>query len=84
MGGDGRLMGWVDRASLSEAASVREALAPGDADEIAVMNSATLREALSRILGQGFRSIPVVDEKKHLIGEVTLSDVEAVTAETEA
>ncbi len=81
---DGRLMGWVDRASLAEAASVREALVTGDADEIALMDSATLREALSRILGQGFRSIPVVDEKKHLIGEVTLSDVEAVTAETEA
>ncbi len=81
---DGRLMGWVDKAGLAEAASVGEAIVPGDADEIAIMNNATLREALSRILGQGFRSIPVVDEKKHLIGEVTLSDVEAVTAETEA
>ncbi|MFC1978055.1 betaine/proline/choline family ABC transporter ATP-binding protein [Chloroflexota bacterium] len=80
----GQLIGWVDRASLSQAASVREAIVAGDADEIAITDSATLREALSRILGQGFRSIPVVDEKKYLIGEVTLSDVEAVTAETEA
>jgi CBS domain-containing protein len=56
----------------------------GDADEIAIMNSATLREALSRMLGQGFKHLPVVDEGKHLIGEVTLGDVEAATAETEA
>jgi CBS domain-containing protein len=35
------------------------------------------------MLGQGFKSIPVVDENSRLIGEVTLSDVEAATAEAE-
>jgi osmoprotectant transport system ATP-binding protein len=83
VGEDGQLTGWIDRASLPEATSVKEVMVRGDADEIAVMNSATLREALSRMLGQGFKSIPVVDEKKCLIGEVTLSDVEAATAEME-
>jgi len=52
-------------------------------NEIAITKSATLREALSRMLGQGLKSIPVIDERSHLIGEVTLSDVEATTAELE-
>ena len=56
----------------------------GDSDEIAVTNSATLREALSRMLGQGLKSIPVVDERARLIGEVALGDIEAATAEPEA
>jgi len=81
--GDGRLLGWVDRASLLEVGSVGDVMVRGDTEEIAVMNNATLREALSRMLGQGFKSLPVVDEGKHLIGEVTLSDVEAATVEAE-
>ena len=78
-----RLIGWVDRASLPGAASVKEVLVPGAPDEIAVMNSATLRETLSRMLGQGLKSIPVVDERGGLIGEVALGDIEAATAEAE-
>lgn len=79
-----RLIGWLDRTTLSEATSVKEAIVRGDSDQIAVTNSATLREALSRMLGQGLKSIPVVDETGHLIGEVTLGDIEAATAEAEA
>ena len=54
------------------------------ADEIAVANSATLRETLSRMLGQGLKSIPVVDDGNRLVGEVALSDIEAATAEAES
>jgi len=81
---EGRPIGWIDSASLSEAGSVREAIVTQDTNEMAVTNSATLREALSRMLGQGFKCIPVVDEKMRLIGEVTLHDVEEATAEAEA
>jgi osmoprotectant transport system ATP-binding protein len=80
----GQLLGWVDQTTLSAAASVREAIVAQDVTEISLSSSATLREALSRMLGQGFKSIPVVDENRRLIGEVTLSDVEAATAEAEA
>lgn len=80
---NGRLVGWIDRASLSEATSVRKMVVEGNVDEIAIRNSATLREALSRMLGQGVKGIPVVDENRRLIGEVTLSDIEAATAEVE-
>ncbi|MDZ4230280.1 MAG: CBS domain-containing protein, partial [Dehalococcoidales bacterium] len=80
---NGQLMGWLDKDKLSTTASVREAMVIGNIEEIAVTNSATLHEALSRMLGQGFKSIPVVDEKGRFIGEVTLGDIEAATAEVE-
>ena len=54
-----------------------------DTQDISLLSSATMREALSRMLGQGFKSIPVVDENMHLIGEITMSEVEAATAEAE-
>ncbi len=78
-----QLIGWIDRASLSKATSVSDAVVRGDKNEIAVMNNTTLREALSRMLGQGLKNIPVVDDKGHLAGEVTLGDIEAATAEIE-
>jgi osmoprotectant transport system ATP-binding protein len=80
---DGRFAGWLDRTSLPEANSVRQAMVVGNIDEITINKRATLREALSRMLGQGINSIPVVDEGGHLIGEVTLGDVEAATAKME-
>lgn len=79
-----RLVGWIDQENLSEASSVAEAVVPGAPDEIAVTDQATLREALSRMLGQGIKTIPVVDEDGRLLGEMTLADVEAATAEIEA
>lgn len=81
---DRRLIGWLDTATLSTASSVEDAMVRGDPAEIAVTNSATLREALSRMLDQGTRSVPVVDESGHLTGEIALGDIEAATAEVEA
>lgn len=80
----GRLIGWVDRAGLSLASSVREAVVALDSDTMALTRSATLREALSRMLGQGVKSLPVVDDGGRLVGEVTLRDVEAATFEAGA
>jgi len=80
---EGRLVGWLSRDILSDFKSVREAAARANIEEIAVKQGATLREALSRMLGQGFKNIPAVDEKNRLIGELTLSDIEAATAEME-
>ncbi len=45
-------------------------------EEVGVHPPASLREALSRILGQGLRAAPVVDEHGTLLGEVRLSDIE--------
>ncbi len=81
---DGRPIGWIDRSHLSEPVTTRATIFSGDIREIALTDRATLREALSRMLGQGFKSIPVVDDKARLIGEITLHDVEAATADGEA
>lgn len=80
---DDRLIGWIDKTSITEAFSIRDAIVQGDADDIAVTEGSTLRETLSRMLGQGLKSIPVVDYNGHLVGEVSLSDIEAATAEKE-
>ncbi|MBI4302887.1 MAG: ABC transporter ATP-binding protein [Chloroflexi bacterium] len=76
-----RLIGWIDKEILSEASSVRDAIVHGSREEIAVTERASLREALSRMLGQGIKNLPVVDEGGTLLGEVTLSDIETATAE---
>ena len=78
-----RLLGWVDRNTLAQYASIKEAMDEGAAGEIALSGSATLREALSRMLGLGFKHIPVVDDRQRLIGEVALGDIEAATTEGE-
>jgi len=80
---NGKLLGWIDRVRLLEVSSTGEAIVQGNTEDIAILNYATLREALSRMLGQGFKNIPVVDENGRLVGEVTLGDIEAATAEAE-
>jgi osmoprotectant transport system ATP-binding protein len=80
---EGKLVGWVDRAAITDAESISQVMDEGDVDEIALPNGCTLREALSRMLGQGFKHVPVIDDEKRLIGEVTLGDIEAATAEME-
>jgi len=81
--GNGRLLGWVDRNSLATAASVVEAMDRREAGEISITEAASLREALSRMLGLGFRHLPVVDEGGRLVGELSLPDVEAATTDGE-
>ncbi|MBI2858475.1 MAG: ABC transporter ATP-binding protein [Chloroflexi bacterium] len=78
-----RLVGWIDRDNLSSASSIREAMVAADAGDISVNPAASLREALSRMLGQGFRNLPVVDEDGRLLGELTLDDIAAATTEGE-
>jgi osmoprotectant transport system ATP-binding protein len=80
---DKSLVGWIDRTGLAEAAAVAEAVVTIDRDAIAITSRATLKEALSRMLGQGLNNIPVIDSQGHLTGEVTLGDIEAATKETE-
>ncbi len=82
---NGRLLGWLDKRNSTGATSVEEAMTKEDIETAAVPSDATLREALSHILDQGFHSLPVVTEENKLIGEVTLREIEtAVTAEEDA
>ncbi len=79
----GIFIGWIDRAGLENAAGTADAVLRATADSVAITDTATLREALSRMLGQGIRSTPVVRQDDYFIGEISLADVEAATAEGE-
>ena len=79
----GRLIGWIDGKVLARATDLNQALVTQGIAELAILKSATLHEALSRMLGQGVRSVPVCDDERRLIGEVTLADIETATAEVE-
>jgi osmoprotectant transport system ATP-binding protein len=78
-----KLLGWIDRRNLKEASSISDVLVSNPWEEISVTDNATLREALSRMLEQGLKSIPVVNERGYLNGEVSLEDIEAATTELE-
>ncbi len=77
------LLGWIDRRHIKESESIEQALVRGGLDEISITSGSTLREALSRMLGLGFKNIPVINDTKCLVGELSLSDVEAATSEFE-
>ncbi len=53
-----------------------------DSLKFAVRKDFTLKETLSRMLAQGVRSLPVIDEEGKLKGEITLATIEKLT-ETE-
>ena len=76
-----RLVGWANRGDLERSISVREAAHFASATEIALDVDATLREALSRMLGLGFKYVPVVNEDGTLLGELAMGDIESATLE---
>jgi osmoprotectant transport system ATP-binding protein len=77
------LLGWLDRRSINKSVSVEQSLVGTDLADMAIRSGSTLREALSRMLGLGFKFVPVIDESERLIGELSLRDIEAATSEFE-
>jgi len=77
----GCLVGWLDTEDLAPDVDPASALTRVDATEVSVRGDASLRDALSRMLGLGFRSISVIEDGCRLVGEVTLADVEDLMAE---
>jgi osmoprotectant transport system ATP-binding protein len=80
----GRLEGWFDRVALRDGRGARDAITSVDWRESAVRPDTSLKEALSRMLGQGFRSIAVVDDSGRLLGDVALAGIEATMTEGDA
>jgi osmoprotectant transport system ATP-binding protein len=80
---DQRLIGWLDKSTLPQYSSIKEAMDEGGTSEIALPDSATVMEALSRMLGLGFKHLPIVDSMQRPIGEVALRDIEAAATEGE-
>ncbi len=78
-----KLLGWIDTMGLRESATLEEAMTDVQPAQVAVRQDATLREALSRMLGEGVKVIPVLDYESRVVGEIGLKDIEKVTEETE-
>ncbi len=73
---DGVLVGWLDSSRVQDGHTTHDLVTRVDPVEVSITPEDTLRDALSRMLELGFRSIPVIDGEHRLVGEVTLSAVE--------
>jgi len=73
----GVLEGWVDCRVLDAGTPPDQAGTWVDWREAAVHPDTTLRDALSRMLGMGFRNVAVVDQDGRLLGEVSLAHIES-------
>ena len=81
---DRRLEGWFDCRALVSGASAESAITTVDWREVSVHPDTSLKEALSRMLGLGFRSISVVDGTGVLLGIVGLADIEETMTDSDA
>ena len=76
---EGRLFGWINVIEASGQENPKRALTRINPAESAVMPSFSLKEALSRMLDQGMKVVPVVGEDGRLVGEISLADIERIT-----
>jgi len=75
---DDRLLGWADTTGGRDTASWQ--MDEMQANRVSVVDTSSLREALSHMLGQGVRNVPIVTTEGRLLGEITLRDIEEATA----
>ena len=80
---DGHLEGWFDCHAVAMGVSAADAVTLVDWWDDAVRPDTSLKEALSRMLGHGFRSIAVTDLTGHLLGDVAFSAVEAAMSDSD-
>jgi len=80
---EGRLEGWFDCHEVADGASAEDAVTLVDWREDAVRPDTSLKEALSRMLGHGFRSIAVTDLFGRLLGDVAFSAIEAAMSDSD-
>lgn len=78
-----KLTGWIDSAILLNAGSVEEAVSSVNPADISITKDSSLKEALSVMLSQGLKTIPVVENDGYLLGEVDMSVIEKVLSEKE-
>ncbi|MBE0476571.1 MAG: ABC transporter ATP-binding protein [Coriobacteriia bacterium] len=76
----GGLTGWLDKRMLRDG-DIEAVVTQVDAGTVAVTPDVSLKDALSRMLGLGFRSMPVVDEADRLVGEVGFESIESALSE---
>jgi osmoprotectant transport system ATP-binding protein len=77
----GELRGWVHAEDFNALEGSEEAITEADGVQFGVSEDATLREALSRMLAEGVKLLPVLNRHKKVVGEISLGDIEKVTEE---
>jgi len=81
---DGSLVGWIDCRVIARGTPLADAATHVDWREAAVLPETSLKEALSRMLALGYRTVPVVDRAGKLLGDVSLADVERTMEDGDA
>ena len=77
----GRLLGWVERGDLAGAESLAAAMHQAATHDMAVLEHATAREALSVLLSHPFDLTPVVDADGVLTGGVSVQRLQDLVEE---
>ncbi len=72
----GVLLGWVDRGAKGK--DVLQAMSKHPWAQIAARDESSVREALSRMIGEGFRVLAVVDDAGKLLGQIDLATIENI------
>jgi hypothetical protein len=80
--GGGVMLGWYD--CFLPADGPRDPVTLVDWRESTVHPDTSLKEALSRMLELGFRSIAVTDDAGRLAGDVALTDIESALGDAAA
>jgi osmoprotectant transport system ATP-binding protein len=75
----GTLIGSLDMTLAARCGEPADCVSTASIREMAVRTDASLKEALSRMLGTSARTLPVVDAEFRLLGELSLSDVQKVS-----
>ncbi|UCB45591.1 MAG: ABC transporter ATP-binding protein [Spirochaetota bacterium] len=76
------LLGWIDTTRLIRNKEKKEdVITRIPVSRIAVRSDFTCKTALSRMLAEGIKVVPVVDENQKIIGEISLADIEKITEE---
>jgi osmoprotectant transport system ATP-binding protein len=77
---NGKPAGWLDKKDLekSENGDMDSAMVPFLCREFCLHSDSTLKEALSKMMWQGVKRVPVVDEKNQILGEVRMEDISSI------
>jgi len=69
------LLGWVDKSADFSGGLATQQVTFINPEIVGIRPGASLNEALSKMLDQGIKTVPVVDADSKLLGEISLEDI---------
>ena len=78
---ENRLKGWLNMEVLEREHSFDEAFTEAAPEEFGIPTASTLRDALSKLLTENSRALPVIDKGGRFLGELGLHIIEEITGE---